>query len=280
MEAAPSQEHGRQHDRRQAGWRPLHDQVLDVSDDDDYNLALDQAGEALSCAGRVVVLSGAGISAESGVPTFREAQTGLWARFSPADLASPEAFAKDPERIWAWYHWRRTLIARGGPNAGHHALAQLAEIKSLQTITQNVDGLHQAAGSRRVAELHGNIWRERCSECDHARLVPMAEAQGDAPVRCRDCGAMMRPAIVWFGEMLPQTALVAADAALAEADCVIVVGTSNQVYPAAALVDTAVAGATPVIEINPQETPVSQHVDHRLAASASRALPDLVARLS
>ncbi len=248
--------------------------------DDGYNLALDQAGEALSRADRVVVLSGAGISAESGVPTFREAQTGLWARFSPADLASPEAFAKDPERIWAWYHWRRTLIARGGPNAGHHALAQLAEIKSLQIITQNVDGLHQAAGSRRVAELHGNIWRERCSECDHARLVSMAEARGDAPVRCRDCGAMMRPAIVWFGEMLPQTALAAADAALAEADCVIVVGTSNQVYPAAALVDTAVAGTTPVIEINPQETPVSRYVDHRLAASASRALPDLVAQLA
>ncbi|WP_348761480.1 NAD-dependent deacylase [uncultured Salinisphaera sp.] len=245
-----------------------------------YDLALDQAAEALSAAKRVLVLSGAGISAESGVPTFREAQTGLWARYSPADLASPEAFAKDPERVWAWYHWRRSLIARGGPNAGHHALTEMANLKSLQIVTQNVDGLHQAAGSRRVAELHGNIWRERCSACDFHRLVPMAEAEGDGLVRCPDCGALLRPAIVWFGEMLPATALAAADEALAAADCVIVVGTSNQIYPAAALVDRAVAGRAPVVEINPEDTPVSRRVTHRLAAPASRALPALVAHLT
>lgn len=247
--------------------------------DDARDDALTRAAELLSAAERVVVLSGAGISAESGVPTFREAQTGLWARFSPADLASPEAFARDPERVWAWYHWRRTLIARGGPNAGHRALVDLAADRHLRVITQNVDGLHQAAGSTHVAELHGNIWQERCTDCDHRSHTRMAEAEGDAPVRCPHCGALMRPDIVWFGERLPIDALAMAEQALSRAECVLVVGTSNQVYPAAAFVDASVEGAVPVIEINPEATPVSAQVDCHLAMTASRALPALVAAL-
>ncbi|RJS95062.1 NAD-dependent deacylase [Salinisphaera sp. Q1T1-3] len=243
------------------------------------SVAVDRAAELIAQATNIVVLSGAGISAESGIPTFREAQTGLWARFSPADLASPEAFARDPARVWAWYHWRRTLIARGGPNAGHHALVSLAATQHLHIITQNVDGLHQAAGSASVTELHGNIWRERCSNCAHRRTARIAEAQGDAPVRCADCGDLMRPDIVWFGEHLPTRALATAEQAVADADCVLVIGTSNQVYPAAAFVDTVVAGKATVIEINPARTPVSGDVDCCLRVSASLALPAIVAAL-
>lgn len=242
----------------------------------------DALATAVACvapAKRLLVLSGAGISAESGIPTFREAQTGLWAQFSPADLATPEAFANDPARVWAWYHWRRTLIARGGVNAGHRAIAALAANRAVDVVTQNVDGLHQAAGSLAVAELHGSIWRERCVGCEHERTAAVAEAEGDAPVRCPLCGALMRPGVVWFGETLPVRALAAAEDALGRAEAVLVVGTSNQVYPAAGFVDTAVASAVPVIEINPETTPISNRVDARLAAPASTALPALVAAL-
>ncbi|WP_423823978.1 NAD-dependent protein deacylase [Salinisphaera sp. SPP-AMP-43] len=222
---------------------------------------------------RLLVLTGAGISAESGIPTFRQAQTGLWARYAPEDLATPEAFAAHPERVWSWYQWRRTLIARGGINAGHRAIAGFEPRFEVTVATQNVDGLHAAAGSTRVAELHGSIWRERCSRCDTTLEVPVAEPADETPGYCAVCGAMSRPDVVWFGERLPAQAVETADAALARAEAVIVVGTSNRVYPAAALVDAAVASSAPVIEINPEATPVSGTVDCRLAATASTALP-------
>jgi len=244
------------------------------------NDAIERAALALTDARHVLVLSGAGMSAESGIPTFREAQTGLWAQFSPQDLATPEAFAGNPERVWQWYRWRRTLIARGGVNPGHVALAALGRHISLSIATQNVDGLHAAAGSSRVAELHGNIWRERCTACDDEMLQPVAEADEDAPLpACARCGAMTRPAVVWFGEMLPVAALEAAQRYLKDAECVLVVGTSNQVYPAAALVEQAIAGTATVIEINPQDTPLSHAVDIRIDATASDALPRIVATL-
>ena len=241
----------------------------------------ERAAAALAAAGHVLALTGAGISAESGIPTFREAQTGLWARFDPQDLATPEAFARDPQRIWAWYRWRRTLIARGGVNAGHRALAALERFCRVTVATQNVDGLHAAAGSRDIAELHGNIWRERCGRCGATvtRAVAEQDAAGELP-RCDDCGGPARPAVVWFGELLPEAAMRHAQEAVENADCVLVVGTSNRVYPAAALVDAAIASAAVVIEINPEATAVSETCDLRLSGRASVVLPALVERLA
>lgn len=240
---------------------------------------LAQAAQLLADAQHILILTGAGISAESGIPTFREAQTGLWARFSPQDLATPEAFAADPIRIWAWYQWRRRLIAEGGINPGHQALATLARLRDVTLATQNVDGLHGAAGQPDIAELHGNIWRDRCPACGHAATHPVALPNTETPTYCAKCGTMARPDVVWFGEMLPETALERAYQGLTRADCVLVVGTSNRVYPAAALVDSAVQSTVPVIEINPEPTHVSAQVDVRLAATASVALPAIVDRL-
>ncbi|AWN17402.1 NAD-dependent deacylase [Salinisphaera sp. LB1] len=248
-----------------------------MSDDDPQPIR--HAAALVAAAREILVLTGAGISAESGIPTFREAQTGLWAKFSPEDLATPEAFARHPERVWSWYQWRRALIARGGVNAGHRAIAQLGALRRVFVATQNVDGLHAAAGSRAIAELHGNIWRDRCGACDATVDHEVAEPDTQDPAYCRRCGAMMRPDVVWFGEMLPTEALQAAESALARADAVLVVGTSNRVYPAAALVDAAIESARPVIEINPRPTGVSHAVDVRIADSASSALPALVALL-
>jgi len=236
------------------------------------------AARALAHADNVLVLTGAGISAESGIPTFREAQTGLWAQFSPQDLATPAAFARNPERVWGWYRWRRTLIGRGGVNPGHRALAAIEARRPISIVTQNVDGLHAAAGSTDITELHGNIWIERCTGCAAESSQPVAPADNDASLPCCPaCGAITRPAVVWFGEMLPTVALERAQELLAAADCVLVVGTSNQVYPAAALVEQAVQGPATVIEINPEETAVSRSVDMHIAATASRALPAILA---
>lgn len=238
------------------------------------------AARAIAAADQVLVLSGAGISAESGIPTFREAQTGLWAQYGVQDLATPDAFAEDPARVWAWYRWRRTLIARGGINPGHRALVALARQAELSIATQNVDGLHAAAGSSVIAELHGNIWCERCTQCAHETRTAVDIADDTAPLpACSRCGGLTRPGVVWFGETLPARAMNHAQRALERADCVIVVGTSNQVYPAAALVDTAVAGPATVIEINPQATSASERVDIRIADTSSRALPAIVSAL-
>lgn len=241
--------------------------------------AIEQAARTLASAPDILVLSGAGISAESGIPTFREAQTGLWAQYSPEDLATPDAFARHPARVWAWYSWRRRLIARGGPNAGHRAIAELGRRRRVFVATQNVDGLHAAAGSTDIAELHGNIWRDRCTRCGASETRDVAEPVDDGPVYCRSCGAMARPDVVWFGEMLPGDALETAQNALERAAAVIVVGTSNRVYPAAALVDAAVDSSRPVIEINPDITPVSDAVDIRITSAASEALPAMLTSL-
>ncbi|MES1925121.1 NAD-dependent deacylase [Salinisphaera sp. T31B1] len=243
--------------------------------------ALKAAARLIADARRVVALTGAGISAESGIPTFREAQTGLWARFSPEALATPEAFAAAPERVWAWYRWRRSLIARGGVNAGHRALAELGTQVPLEVVTQNVDGLHTAAGSPDVAELHGNIWRERCTACGHESSTAIIDHPGDdlALPSCAQCNALTRPAVVWFGETLPVDALTTAEAYIREADCVLVIGTSNRVYPAAALVEHALRGPASVIEINIETTPISGSVAVHLAESASHALPQISRRI-
>jgi NAD-dependent deacetylase len=240
--------------------------------DERTDTALQQAAQALATASRVVVLTGAGISKDSGLPTFREAQTGLWARYSPEQLATPEAFAEQPELVWRWYAWRRELVARAEPNAGHRALAAMQQCAPHFTlVTQNVDGLHRSAGSRDVLELHGDITRSRCSACG---LVHNEIGAGEPPA-CGDCGAYLRPDVVWFGEALPEAALSAAAAAAARCDVFLSVGTSGLVYPAAGLGTIAARAGARVVFINPDAAGRPAGALH-LAASASDVLPRLV----
>lgn len=233
---------------------------------------------ALRASTRLVVLTGSGISAESGVPTFREAQTGLWARFDPQELATPEAFGRDPKLVWDWYAWRRKLVAEAHPNPGHLAIAQMQQLfADFTLVTQNVDGLHQRAGSRGVVELHGNIIRTKCS-------VEGTEVEdyedGESPPLCPSCGAPLRPDVVWFGEMLPHDTLGAASEAARRSDVLLSVGTSSLVYPAAALPFEALENGATVVEINPGETPLSPHADYALRGRAGEVLPRLIRELS
>jgi len=227
---------------------------------------------------RWVVLTGAGISADSGVPTFRDAQTGLWARFDPVQLATPEAFRDDPELVWAWYAWRRKLIAAASPNPGHRALAELAALKpQLRLVTQNVDGLHQRAGSRDVIEIHGNITRDRCSSC--GRIAAGDTLAAPRPPRCVHCSHRVRPDVVWFGEPLPADALAAAYSAAAACEVFVAIGTSGVVYPAAGLADVAARAGATIIEINPARTPLSAAADHVLDGTAAAWLPTIAEHL-
>jgi NAD-dependent deacetylase len=224
-------------------------------------------------ARKVAVLTGAGISAESGVPTFRGA-AGLWKQFRPEDLATPEAFARDPKFVWGWYAWRREILSRVKPNAGHSALATLEkQSPDFTLITQNIDGLHQLAGSRRVLELHGSIWCLRCTICRREwmdRTVPLA-----LPPSC-SCGGLARPGVVWFGEDLPSAVWDAAEQATQRADVFLVVGTSATVYPAAGLAGLAHRAGAKVIEVNTEETPVSSLADFTLKGSAGEILSQMV----
>ncbi len=223
---------------------------------------------------RVTVLTGAGISAESGVPTFR-GEDGLWRQYRPEELATPEAFARDPRLVWEWYDWRRRLIGACRPNRAHHTLADMeAGLPDFTLITQNVDGLHHMAGSRRVLELHGNIWRLRCTRegtTHEDRRTPLP----DLPPHCADCGALLRPDVVWFGESLPSEILEAAFAAAAACDVMLVVGTSAVVQPAASLPLIARQRGAAIVEVNPQATPLSDFADLVLRQPAAQALPQL-----
>ncbi len=232
--------------------------------------------EALRSAERVVVLTGAGVSAESGVPTFRDAQTGLWARYDAAQLATPEAFREDPDLVWRWYAWRRELVAKAEPNAGHLALAAMQElVGELLLVTQNVDGLHQRAGSRDVVELHGNITRTRCAGCGVRHEGPVDP--DDGPPRCGSCGDLLRPDVVWFGEMLPIDALERAAQASRGCDVLLTIGTSALVYPAAGLPYEALTGGATVVEVNPAPTPFSDRAHFSLRGPAGVVMPALVA---
>jgi NAD-dependent deacetylase len=232
---------------------------------------------ALRSSSQTVVLTGSGISAESGVPTFREAQTGFWERFDPQELATPEAFQREPGLVWDWYAWRRKLVAQAAPNPGHLALAEMQDLdQNFTLVTQNVDGLHQMAGSRDVIELHGNIGRTRCSvEGDD---IAEYEESGSPPV-CPSCGAPLRPDVVWFGEMLPPGALDAASEAARGADLFLSVGTSSLVYPAAALPYEALESGATLVEINPGETPLTPHAEYVLRGPAGDVLPRLIREL-
>jgi NAD-dependent deacetylase len=215
---------------------------------------------------RVVVLTGAGVSADSGIPTFRGAG-GLWRNFRPEDLATPEAFRRDPQLVWEWYAWRRDLIRNAQPNAAHEALARLPDAV---IVTQNVDGLHKRAGSRDVVELHGNLFRVRCVREETTQLH--ADAFAENPPRC-SCGALLRPDVVWFGEMLPETAVARAVNAIRSADLLLVIGTSGVVYPAAGFVSMH-EGLS--IEINPEASAVSSACTLAIAERAAVATPPLV----
>jgi NAD-dependent deacetylase len=236
-------------------------------------MPLEQARALVQKASSIAVLTGAGISAESGIPTFRGAG-GLWKQFLPEDLASPQAFRRDPNSVWEWYDSRRGLIDQAAPNGGHVALADLERrVPSFALVTQNVDGLHQRAGSRTVIEIHGSIWILRCSQCDRSwvdRSVPLPLVPHCA------CGAMARPGVVWFGEQLPQDAWLAAEKAAVNCDVFLVVGTSAAVYPAAGLADTARSAGAKVIEVNIEKTGISDTVDFSLIGPAGEILPKLV----
>ena len=234
---------------------------------------LDAAVAALRDARHVCALTGAGISAESGVPTFREAQDGLWAKYDPMDLATPEAFERDPALIWRWYRWRRQLVAEAEPNAGHRALAEMATLVPRMTlVTQNVDSLHQRAGSDDVIEFHGNIFEDRCLvehrvvDCNHDDNVPL----------CPHCGSHVRPGVVWFGEAIPERALNESLAAAADCDVFLSIGTSSLVFPAAGLAEVAKEAGATVVEINPNPTGMAAGFDHAIAGNAGTVLPQLV----
>lgn len=232
--------------------------------------------DLLRNAGHVAVLTGAGTSAESGVPTFREAQTGLWAQYDPQELATPYAFRRNPRLVWQWYAWRRELAGRAQPNPGHDALVALARrVTRLTLITQNVDGLHQQAGSSDVIELHGNIKRTKCFNCD--RTVDAWEETADPPPHCPHCNGLLRPDVVWFGEGLPQAALARAFAAAVQCDVFFSVGTSSVVQPAASLPVEAMRHGIPTVEINPQETPLTVRMTYVLTGASGVVLPALVA---
>lgn len=235
---------------------------------------LEDAAGRLARAERVLVLTGAGISAESGVPTFR-GPNGLWRDFRPEDLATPEAFDRDPRLVWEWYEWRREGISPVRPNRAHLAVAQLEQrTPGFLLATQNVDGLHAQAGSRRMVELHGSIWRLRCTACQRVRedrQVPLPAL----PPRC-ECGALARPDVVWFGEVVPSAALERAFAAAREAQVVLVVGTSSLVYPAAALPRHAIDAGSFVIEVNQEETPLSSVAHVSFRGKAAELVPALV----
>jgi len=230
---------------------------------------------SLRRARSVVVLTGAGISAESGVPTFRDAQSGLWENFKPEDLATPEAFRRDPKTVWEWYEWRREKVRNVQPNAGHNALAAMARrFAEFTLITQNVDGLHQRAGSTGVIELHGNITRTKCF--NENIVVPEWTKTGDVPPRCPHCNGYLRPDVVWFGEGLPEAALNEAMHASGECDVFLSVGTSSVVYPAAMLPEIALRVGATVIEINPDETPLTRTATFSLRGPAGVVLPELL----
>lgn len=235
--------------------------------------------DALRSARHVVVLTGAGMSAESGIPTFREAQTGLWEQYDPLELATTEAFLRDPELIWRWYDWRRNLVRAATPNPGHFALARLAgRVPRLTLVTQNVDGLHQRAGSQHVIEFHGNLFATRCAVED-CLVEGVQEPAAGVPL-CPGCGGYLRPGVVWFGEAIPPQALVAADEAASDCDLFLSIGTSSLVWPAAGLADTARAAGARIVEINPAETDLSGTCDFRIAGKSGEILPELVNCLS
>lgn len=234
---------------------------------------IDAIAEAIRPADTVTVLTGSGLSAASGVPTFRDADDGLWAHYRPEDIATPEAFERDPGTVWRWYRARRLQLEGVEPNTGHYALAELARaLPDLRLVTQNVDGLHQRAGQPDVMAFHGDITTNQCHA--EGRVVTVDDAQ-DTPPRCPHCGGLVRPGVVWFGEALDSDLVERAVAAAGAADVFLAVGTSAEVQPAAGLADLAREAGARIVEINPDATALTERTDWAVRASAAEALPRL-----
>lgn len=239
--------------------------------------------QALRQARRVTVFTGAGVSAESGVPTFRDRLTGLWERHDPMQLATPDAFERDPSLVWGWYEWRRQIVREARPNAAHEAIAALERrVPLFHLITQNVDDLHERAGSTAVIHLHGRLMHSRCQRCGATQDSPgpaQPVAQGGAripPPGCVSCGGRLRPDVVWFGESLPQAPWQAAVRASRDCDLFLCVGTSAVVQPAASLIDLARQSGATTVQVNPQPTAADDIVDHSLRGLAGEWMPRLV----
>lgn len=262
-----------------------------------HSPALESLSQEIAKAQRLVVLTGAGVSKESGIPTFRDAQTGLWAKYDPQRLASREGFLADPACVWGWYDFRRNKVWCVQPNAGHQAIQHLEAIcqqvtpkRSFTLITQNIDNLHQKAGSQQVLELHGNIFEYKCLDCEQPFLLSQLEgdehvtqskdfealAELPLPPQCQLCGGWIRPNVVWFGEMLNDGILSAAYDASRQADVMIVAGTSGVVYPAADLPAQAKRSGAVLIEVNPEPSALSPLMDVSLKGTSAELLPDLV----
>jgi NAD-dependent deacetylase len=226
-------------------------------------------------AEHVAALTGAGVSQESGLRTFRDAQTGLWSQYKPTELASPEAYERDPKLVWDWYAWRREAIKGVRPNPGHYALVDMAQhIPDFTLITQNVDGLHRMAGSPRVVELHGNLQRVKCASCGQ-QAEEWEDAQDEVP-RCNVCGGLLRPDVVWFGESLPRAELEIAVEAARACHVFFSIGTSGIVQPAASLAFAAHNKGAVVVEINAEPTPLTPKVDFALHGKSGEIMPALV----
>ncbi|HZW14588.1 MAG TPA: NAD-dependent deacylase [Noviherbaspirillum sp.] len=226
-------------------------------------------------ARRILVFTGAGVSAESGVPTFRDAQTGLWAKHRAEDLATPDAFLRDPVMVWNWYEWRRELMRKVEPNPAHLAIARLEQlVERVTVVTQNVDGLHARAGSTDVIELHGNVWTNFCFDC--RRPADVSDSP-QVPPRCSHCGGMVRPGVVWFGEALPAAAWSRAYDLLQSVDVFFCIGTSSLVEPAASLPREARLNGCPVIQINPEPTSHDEIAQYVLRGKAGEVMPALLA---
>lgn len=244
----------------------------------DYEIPEDLIARLVG-ARRIVAMTGAGVSAESGVPTFREAQQGLWAQYDPAELATPQAFHRNPELVWNWYCWRRDKVLSVKPNDGHYAIAELAGlVQGFSLITQNVDELHQRAGSDHVIELHGSILRAKCFD-NHHFAESWPEETTQKPPLCLQCGRLMRPDVVWFNETLPEMAMQRAGEAVTECEFFFSIGTSSVVYPAAAFGQAAARSGATVVEINPQPTPLTEEATFALSGPSGKVLPAIVERL-
>ena len=251
-----------------------------MTSDDTEAQVLEQAATRLAAAQRVVVYTGAGVSKESGIATFREPGTGLWARYDPMQLATAEAYAADPAFVWRWYMDRFGQIEAAQPNPGHRALAELERLVPTTVVTQNIDGLHQRAGSSDVIELHGSALRFKCVAERHTGFTLDEVAGSDeAPPRCPRCGDLIRPDVVWFGEALPAEALERALDLAARCDALLAVGTSGVVYPAALVPATAHQGGATLIDVNPEPDAIARAADCFLQGPGGEVLPRLVARV-
>ncbi len=240
---------------------------------------IEEAGRIIKKCSFLLVITGAGISAESGIPTFR-GRDGLWNRYSPSELATPQAFSKNPHLVWEWYEWRRSIIKKAKPNPGHIAITEIEKIKqeNFKLITQNIDGLHKIAGSRRMIEFHGNIWREKCISCEYKQDVSNTwdEGKRELPPQCPKCTSILRPDVVWFGENIPKENIEEAEKALSICDVLLYVGTSALVYPVASFIEYAIETGREVIEINLEKTNLSDRVSISIEGKAGEILPKIV----